>query len=377
MPGINLNLNIFVMSTKINPEIKDLMKAEHYRPLVSVIVPFEPKTGVRVEMSQHLKFVVDKVEREIKDNYPGEPGTLVIQKLRGIIADLDFNTDKKSIAIFVSPLFQKILYLDIEVSEKIIIDESFEIRDLVYAKRERHNYLVFLLSGSEYKAYTWKNDSFVKVKTSGPHHIAAVVGNTSERVSNFSDPSGLKEATLRKFLYEADKELSDILKMYPLPVFLLGTEKVLGYFKAISANQKAIAGYIHGNYEDATKYELKELLNPYIQDWKKIKTRSLLQKIESAAGAGKLSTGMEDVWRQALQRTGRLLIVEKNFVYTAERGKAEDIIYKANDPDNKAFYIKDAVDDVIEKVLEYGGDVEFVDEGTLSEYQHIALIQYY
>jgi hypothetical protein len=35
------------------------------------------------------------------------------------------------------------------------------------------------------------------------------------------------------------------------------------------------------------------------------------------------------------------------------------------------------VDDVIEKVLENGGDVEFVDEGVLKDYHHIALILFY
>ena len=38
------------------------------------------------------------------------------------------------------------------------------------------------------------------------------------------------------------------------------------------------------------------------------------------------------------------------------------------------FYIKNAVDEVIDKVLENGGDVEFVDDNLLKNYQHIALI---
>ena len=40
-------------------------------------------------------------------------------------------------------------------------------------------------------------------------------------------------------------------------------------------------------------------------------------------------------------------------------------------------FLKDAVDDVIEKVLASGGDVEFVDEGLLDQYGHIAVIEYY
>ncbi|MBK6634610.1 MAG: hypothetical protein IPG38_10090 [Chitinophagaceae bacterium] len=64
-------------------------------------------------------------------------------------------------------------------------------------------------------------------------------------------------------------------------------------------------------------------------------------------------------------------------MYAAERGSSDEIIYKAIKPYNRYSYIKDAVDDVIEKVLENGGDVEFVDEGVLKEYQHIALILFY
>ena len=64
------------------------------------------------------------------------------EEIKGIIKNLNFNTYKKSIAIYVSPVFEKVLYLDIAVEEKIIIDESFEIRDLVSCKREIQEYLV-------------------------------------------------------------------------------------------------------------------------------------------------------------------------------------------------------------------------------------------
>lgn len=71
------------------------------------------------------------------------------------------------------------------------------------------------------------------------------------------------------------------------------------------------------------------------------------------------------------------LVLEKNYMYAAQHGATESEIYKPVEPYNKFSIIKDAVDDVIEKVLENGGDVEFVDEGVLDKYHHIALIQYY
>ena len=70
-------------------------------------------------------------------------------------------------------------------------------------------------------------------------------------------------------------------------------------------------------------------------------------------------------------------MVEKNYIYAAQHGSSDEVIYKATESYNKFSCIKDAVDDVMEKVLENGGDVEFVDEGVLKNYHNIALVQYY
>jgi hypothetical protein len=116
---------------------------------------------------------------------------------------------------------------------------------------------------------------------------------------------------------------------------------------------------------------------PYVTDWKKVKQKDILNQLDAAASEKRLTFGIKDVWREAMGRKGKLLIVEKDFMYAAEHGASEDVIYKTIEPYNKFSYIKDAVDDVIEKVLENGGDVEFVDKDVLKDFHRIALIQYY
>jgi hypothetical protein len=64
-------------------------------------------------------------------------------------------------------------------------------------------------------------------------------------------------------------------------------------------------------------------------------------------------------------------------MYAAQRGGTEEVLYKIDEQNRDLLCMRDAVDDVIEKVLSNGGDVEFVDEGVLSGYKHIALINYY
>ena len=365
------------MNTVLAPEIKEVIKSVHYRPAVSIIMPFEPKMSLKSELSYLLKMAGDKVERELLENYPDEMGMLVMHKLRVIIKSLNFNTHKKSIAIYVSPVFEKVLYLDIAVEEKIIVDESFEIRDLVYSKKQVHKYLVLLLSGKESRIYLGNTDSFVRIVSNTPESVAGYANDLPERVANFSDISMRKEIVMEKFLHHIDNSLDIILNAYQLPLIVLGAERILGHFKSITKHAGAVIEYVPGNYEDATLPELKEIIEPHICDWKKVQQKDLLNHLEEAAEKKKLAIGMKDVWRGAMNHKGRLLLVEKNYMYAAQRGSSEDIIYAKAEPYNKFSHIKDAVDDVIEKLLENGGDVEFVDEGLLKDYHHIALIQYY
>jgi len=365
------------MNTIITPEIREVMEAVHYRPAVSIIIPFEQKMNLKNELTHSLKIASDKVERELLDNYKEELCSLVMHRLRAIIKDLKIDTHKKCIAIFVSPVFEKVMYLDIAVEERIIVDESFEIRDLVYSKKELHKYLVILLSEKESRMYLGNSDTLIRLVTNKPESVDEYINEVPERVANFSDISDRKETILKKFLHNIDISLESILKSYPLPLFVFGTRKTTGYFKNLTKNNEAVIEYVHGNFEEATHEQLKDIIKPHVADWKKLKQIRLLRQLEAAAGDKKLAVGMKDVWHEAMNQKGRLLVVEKDYMYAAEHGSTQDVISEASEPFRKISYIKDAVDDVIEKILESGGDVEFVDKNLLTNYNHIALIKYY
>jgi hypothetical protein len=277
----------------------------------------------------------------------------------------------------VSPVFEKLLYLDVAVEEKIIIDESFEIRDLIYSKKQLHKYLLLLLSSKENKMYLGNSDNFVRLVFDVPTEEVDKFSVLPEKVANFSDLSGRKEIQMDKYLHHIDKALDSILHAYHLPLFVIGTERIMGHFKKMTKHAPEVAEYIHGNYDEATEPELMSVMKPYITNLKKAKQKEILHQLDIAAGKKTLSFGMKEVWREAMDHNGKLLVVEKNYMYPAQQAGVDDVIYKADRSASPVSYIRDAVDDVIEKVLEKGGDVEFVDKGLLSNYQHIALVHYY
>ena len=365
------------MNTEISKEEME-MTGRTDSPAVSIVLPFEPKMSVRTELEYKLKLTMNRVEKELLSGYSADLALPVIARLHKVIGQLNFNTHKKSVAIFASLSMDKIFYLDVPVEEKIVIDESFEIRDLVYSKKQTIQYLILLLSGKSSKMYLGNCSKFMLIKSNVPDNIFAYERDLPEKVTHYSDAHQYKEILIDKFLRHMDEGLSLVLKAYPLPVFVMGTKKVVGHFNQLSKNQKSILQYIHGNYEESSEFELRQVISPYVSDWNKVRQQSLLQQIGRAKDDNILSSGMEEVQAAASHKNGHLLIVEKDFMYPGRQdNNYTSGSYKEDLSHGIPFYIRDNVDDVMEKVLQIGGDVEFVDNGVLKDFGQIVLIRYY
>lgn len=362
------------MFPEIIQEANELLQAPDSFPCVSIILPFEPKMTPKKELELQLKQSLTKVEAELAAT--GVPAAqTVMDKIYQLTASLNYNTYKKSIALFASPLLEKIYYLDIPVEEKIIIDRSFEIRDLVYSKKEIHKYLVVVLNSRHNKIFLGNTTEFIRILCTTAARMQDK--DLPEKVSNFTTAEDMKEIMLEKFLHHADHALGLILTAYDLPLFILGPEKIIGRFRKLSQHQHRITGVVPGNFEDATDNEIRAAIAPQVANWKSVKQEDLLHHLDEAGNIRKLSSGMREVWKAASEKRGRLLVVEKNFICPARFAESTNDINPDNVPGDQHPLIKDAVDDVIEKVLAGGGDVEFVDPGILSDYEHIALIRYY
>jgi hypothetical protein len=344
-------------------------------PCVSLIVPFEPKMSTRAQLQERLNCAMADAEAQLQ-NYPERATGQVMLNLKTELSALDYTTYRKSIAVFACPDTSKTYYLDIPVNEKVIVDDSFEIRDLVYNKKEQQKYLLLLLSGQIAKIYLGGSGKLMKIVSNVPAHIGAYTNDISERVGNFSDPSHRKEVLITKFLMHTDAGLGILLKAYPLPLFVMGNDKIIGHFRKISRNLKSIVEFVSADLINAPVEKISHVLQPHIADWNNVRQKHLMNKLDTAFNEGRMASGITDVWREAMQSKGRLLVVEKNYMVSAINRKGP--IAKIDQPQlPRDQIIRDAVDEIIEKVLASGGDVEFVDDGMLTDHERIALILYY
>ena len=365
------------MSSILSPEINEVMEAVPDRPAVSIIMPFEPKMGLRSELSQYLAKITAQVRNELFGHYPEETSERILEKLNKLIGALNFNTHKKSLAIYLSPSFEKIIYLDIPVLEKVMINESFEIRDLVFNRKQTPQFLVLVLSLKIAKLYMANSGSLVKIASNKSESAFAYLRGQPEKTTAFPEMPGAARTVVQNFMRHVDEVLTILLKVYRLPLFVTGTGPLISHFKNNSGHRESVIEFIKGNYEQASLSELKELLDPYFSNWEPIRQKYALLRLKSAEQKKKLAKGIADVWLEAAKNKSELLVVEKDYTYP---GMDQEPYESINPDDNrfqKFFASRDPVDEIIEKVLQTGGDVEFVREGALKDYGRIALILQY
>jgi Bacterial archaeo-eukaryotic release factor family 3 len=364
------------MNDILTKEVKQLLEI-NYMPAVSIILPFNPKMSSPSEIQYELRIILGKIKKQLMSEYPSEKAVPVINKLNQLVGGLNYHTHKKSIAIFVSTFMEKVFYLDLPVTEKTVIGEKFEIRDLILSQKENIQYLILMLNSKSSRTYLGNYISFTLIKSNVREYFQTYERDLPEMTAHFSDIHEQREILLENFMHHMDEGLSIILKAYPYPVFVMGVERVLGHFKKVTRNDKNILRYIHGNFEEGGETRIRSVMKPYLTDWENIKEEIILQKIERAKNANKLVSGIKNAWFAAIHKNGQLLIVEKAFTYPAYLAGSPAKIQTVDDTSKRPFYIKDAIDDIIVKVLESGGDVEFVNNDLLISYGRIALIKYY
>jgi hypothetical protein len=119
----------------------------------------------------------------------------------------------------------------------------------------KYKYLVLLLSSKKVTLYLYDKVNFEKIKLNSSDSLEAYERDMPEKVGQ-----------LNKFLHHIDQSLGAVLNNYPkVPLFVLGTKKTTGHFNQLTKHAKAVTEYIHGNYNESSMFELKELLAPHLR----------------------------------------------------------------------------------------------------------------
>jgi len=298
-------------------------------------------------------------------------------RLDGLVAAIDWRNTLDGLALYVNRDVARSFVLPFTLAERVVVDETFFTRDLVYALNHSPRYWVLALSEKPTRLFEGRREALVEVTGNGfplthegPGGATELPGGLGVRKSAYRDERH------RQFFRQVDGVLAQVMATDRLPLVVVGVDRFIAFFQEVTAHSDAILTTMTGSHDRTSAYELGRMVWPLVQANLADRKRKALEMLDAAVGAQQYVSTIGEVWRMARDGRGRLLLVEEDYHSPALVDESGRHLTLVDDPTTPGA-IDDAVDDAIEAVLSRGGEVVFVDNGLLEKHSRIALILRY
>lgn len=231
-------------------ELMRLMQNEKGKTCISIIVPTHNNLspGRRVDRLQVEKAVLE-AKRYLLHNYGKEEVKPLQLSLDELFSQVDFDHNAAGIGLFVSANIKELVHFYFPVREKVIINHSFEIRDLLYQEYYSRSYYTLLLTGREARLFAGRLNHLNEIKDNNfpkkhlddyeyarPSRGSSFFGNSFAREDE-KDRSLLEEMRYQHFCGEVDEGLKHYLTNN-IPLIIAGTKKELLILKLSTSMMK-------------------------------------------------------------------------------------------------------------------------------------------
>jgi hypothetical protein len=350
-------------------ELQSLTKV----PALSILLPTHRTSPDNKQDPIRVKNLVDEATARLSTEFSQRDLEPLLKRLETLVSEIDYRYTLDGLALYVSHDFAKLYYLPFPVPARVVIDQTFATRDLVYGMHRALRYWVLLLSQASTRLLAGTGETLEEVQDG--NFPMPMTGPGATTALPYDSDSSYLDDRHRRYFQQVDSAFSGYVKDDELPLIVGGVDRQISFFQEVSQFTPTIAGTLTGNFDRATLHELTPQVWEIVQTVREAQRANVLEELDHAVGAQKVVSTIEEVWRLAQDGRGKRLLFEKNYHVPAivtEAGSLELV-----DQSGGTEVMDDAVDEIIEVVLAKGGKVAIVDDGALSAHQQIALILRY
>lgn len=354
-------------------DLEQLQKPREY-PAVSLLSPLQRHRPGNGDDPIRLRDLVDRVRRRLDAELGARESTPVIRRLEEGVAAIDLRNPSDGVAVFVTPAETHVLALPFTVPERVVVDSTFETRDLARGLARSPRYRVLALAEKPTRLFEGTHSTLSEIRTGGfPMFVEGARGEPLESGGYVTHASRTEEQH-RQFFRRVDRALAELAGTEPLPIVVAGPERDLAYFDDVTEHGDWIVGRLVGSHAVTAPDRLAHLADPVVDEYLAGQRARIVLELVEAVGSARAIVGIKPVWERAVEGRGRVLVVEEDFEYPARI--VDGGLEPAGDVDAPEV-VDDAVDELVEIVLGEGGEVVFVEPGGLGEHGPVALLLRY
>jgi hypothetical protein len=358
---------------KITKRELEKIKAIQTYPSVSILFPTHRQHPENKQDSIRIRNLVNEAKNRLLKEFSNRDIKDLLSNLDEIVNKIDYNYTLDGMAIYISNEHSFRYDLHFPVKERVQIDKSFAIRDIVFGINRSEMYYTIMISEKETKLFSCVRNNLDENKSEYfPFQNTLYLTDTSDTSNDRIHPN-LERS--KNYLREIDKRIK-IINEDESNLLIAGSERTISMFKDISTQKNLIKAEVRGGYEKINEKDFADLVWEEMKKSNREKRELVLEELNTAVKTNKYATGIDEVWKCTIEGRGKTLLTEINYQYPATVDEKGLNLIQTN-IDNGEEVIDDAIDLIIEKIIDKGGKVVFFDNDQLNNYNKIALILRY
>ncbi len=342
-----------------------LLQAVRAYPCVTLLLNTTPAAAMTGADAARLRGLLDSAAQRLRaEGVAGVDDLLATAEQQ--VAQAVAEPTGTALAVFVSSQMSLSVPLPVEVRERAVVDPTFATRDLVRALHRTPRHVVLVLSSRDARLFEGSGDDLRPVRST-----AFPMLDAPDR--DLDQPRTARDAgDAAPFLRTVDRALGTYLQLHPAPIVLAGPSRVLATFTGLSRNLGRLAGTIPANVVHSPLPELAARTKPVLERYLHSRQQEALELLDRRIGSSRAVSGMSSAWLAARTERPEMLAVEQGLFFPARLSGDGDLLLPATDVEHPDV-LDDAVDELIELVLDRGGWVALVDDGALEAHGGVAL----
>ena len=369
-----------------NPKIDQILSHKNENPCITILFPTHRTSPERRKDALLFSNLIEETKNllQLIDHTEAFQKKIVLDELDAYLKIIDFTHSEDGIGIYISPTVSELIYFPFEVEQKVQIDTIFYTRELRYFQQTQMDYGIVALSQKRVNIYLAQgpkiqlvhNDNFPLDYTEEYEYTkpSKISSHGSIVLKQYEKEKSTIEDIRRIDFFKHADQLLDKYPKLNLPLVVVGEEKEVADFIAISKHPQNIIGELHTNLNFDAIHLLGDRAWEEVQQIKKIENENAIKELRELIGSEMVAIGIVDVWRAANAGNSLELYVEKDFAKVGYLSKDGQIVKLEYSGHNKNFLrVNDIVEKIIHLVLEKNGEIVFVANESLEDFDGIAL----
>jgi len=349
---------------KILKELKTIESA----PCVSILLTTHRTHPANAQDPINLKNLVTQAEERLLETYDKRHVWPIMEKINAAVAGIDHQNNLAGLAVFANADMARVVKLPIAVTDRVVLDHNFATRDLIRALQVSEHYYILTVSGHQSRLIEAYRDEVVLEY--GAEHTFPIKNRLYNTHAAETSQAGTEEKLMKEFCNRVDKAMQPVHAADPLPIIVAGDERNIHFFREVADQPGWYIGHITGSPDEIKAHDLAKDAFKEVQRIIAARKAQAMDQIGKAQGEGKLLNDLGDIFRAVNEGRGDTLFVEEGHFQPALLNGSE---LSLKDDPKEAGVMDDVIDELAENTLKFGGNVVFLEPGSLEAHGRVCL----